>query len=154
MTRARRVPAPRPGAIVSAAVCLLLSACTVGPDYQRPQVQTPPAWHTDGYWRLAQPSHAPLAPDWWRSFGDKELDGLEQQAIAGNIAHAAKLSSVDASLKSRNRGRALLSQSLGDEAHQRMTEWFESTSYVEEYEGLDRAVEAVLLRERRGVRGL
>jgi Ca-activated chloride channel family protein len=64
------------------------------------------------------------------------LSHLEQQAIAGNIAHAAKLSSVDASLKSRNRGRALLSQSLGDEAHQRMTEWFESTSYVEEYEGL------------------
>lgn len=84
MTRVRRACAPRLGAAAGAAACLLLSACTVGPDYQRPQVQTPPAWHTDGYWKLAQPSHAPLAPDWWRGFGDEGLNGLEQQALAQN----------------------------------------------------------------------
>jgi multidrug efflux system outer membrane protein len=67
----------------------LLSACTVGPDYARPQADTPPAWHTDGYWRLAEPSHAALAPDWWGSFHDSTLDGFEQQALAQNQTLAA-----------------------------------------------------------------
>lgn len=62
----------------------LLSACTVGPDYKRPVAEAPPAWHTDGYWRVAQPSHAPLTPTWWLAFGEPILDGLEQQALAQN----------------------------------------------------------------------
>ena len=55
---------------VVASGAVLLSACTVVPDYKQPHADAPPAWHTDSYWRLAEPSHAPLAPDWWRSFGD------------------------------------------------------------------------------------
>ncbi|KLU26074.1 RND transporter [Caballeronia mineralivorans PML1(12)] len=68
---------------------VLLSACTVGPDYKQPHADAPPAWHTDSYWRLAEPSHAPLAPDWWRSFGDASLDDFEQQALAQNQTLAA-----------------------------------------------------------------
>jgi multidrug efflux system outer membrane protein len=67
----------------------LLSACTVGPDYTRPHADAPPAWHTDGYWRLAEPSHAPLAPDWWSSFADATLNDFEQQALAQNQTLAA-----------------------------------------------------------------
>ncbi|WP_118181983.1 efflux transporter outer membrane subunit [Paraburkholderia phosphatilytica] len=68
-------------AVASAA---LLTACTVGPDYKQPHVDAPPAWHTEGYWRVAQPSHAPLDPDWWKSFSDDTLNGLETQALAQN----------------------------------------------------------------------
>ncbi|MDR5752750.1 MULTISPECIES: efflux transporter outer membrane subunit [unclassified Caballeronia] len=63
---------------------LLLSACTLGPDYKAPQADAPPAWKTDSYWRLAEPSHAPLAPDWWLAFDDPQLAGLETQALAQN----------------------------------------------------------------------
>jgi NodT family efflux transporter outer membrane factor (OMF) lipoprotein len=66
------------------AVAAALCACTVGPDYKRPLTDAPPSWHTDSYWRLAQPSHAPLGPDWWKSFGDATLDDLETQALAQN----------------------------------------------------------------------
>nr|WP_241019141.1 efflux transporter outer membrane subunit [Paraburkholderia sp. Tr-20389] len=65
---------------MAAALC----GCTVGPDYKTPLTDAPPAWHTDSYWRLAQPSHAPLAPDWWKAFGDATLDRLETQALAQN----------------------------------------------------------------------
>ncbi|HEY2606213.1 MAG TPA: efflux transporter outer membrane subunit [Paraburkholderia sp.] len=62
----------------------LLAACTVGPDYQRPEADVPPAWHTDSFWRLAAPSHAPVSPDWWSGFGDPTLATLETQALAQN----------------------------------------------------------------------
>ena len=70
-------------------LALALCACTVGPDYKTPVADTPPAWHTDSYWRLAQPSHAPLAPEWWKAYGDATLDGLETQALAQNQTLAA-----------------------------------------------------------------
>ncbi len=73
--------AARTGTLALAAT---LCACTVGPDYKQPLTDAPPAWHTDSYWRLAQPSHAPLAPDWWKTFGDATLDHLESQALAQN----------------------------------------------------------------------
>lgn len=46
------------------ALAATLCACTVGPDYKTPMTDAPPTWRTDSYWRLAQPSHAPLAPYW------------------------------------------------------------------------------------------
>ncbi len=49
----------------------------------------PPAWHTDSYWRVAEPSHAPIAPEWWTSFNDEALNGFEQQALAQNQTLAA-----------------------------------------------------------------
>lgn len=68
----------------AAVAATLLGACTVGPDYKRPDVQAPEAWRTDSYWRVAEPSHAPLALDWWSGFGDGPLDELERQALAQN----------------------------------------------------------------------
>ncbi|WGS54742.1 efflux transporter outer membrane subunit [Paraburkholderia sp. D15] len=62
----------------------LLAACTVGPDYSRPQAEVPPTWQTDSYWRVAEPSHAPLALDWWRTFDDPALAELEADALAQN----------------------------------------------------------------------
>jgi outer membrane protein, multidrug efflux system len=67
----------------------ILAACTVGPDYKRPIAETPPTWKTDSYWHVAEPSHAPLALDWWHAFDDATLDGLETQALAQNQTLAA-----------------------------------------------------------------
>jgi multidrug efflux system outer membrane protein len=77
----------RLGALAAAA--MILSACTVGPDYKQPVAQTPPEWQTDSYWRVAEPSHAPLAPDWWKQYGDDMLNGFQDQALAQNQTLAA-----------------------------------------------------------------
>jgi NodT family efflux transporter outer membrane factor (OMF) lipoprotein len=75
---------------VAAAVgAALLAACTVGPDYQQPHADAPPEWRTDSYWHVAEPSHAPMAPDWWASFTDPELNTLETQALDQNQTLAA-----------------------------------------------------------------
>ncbi|WP_341316151.1 efflux transporter outer membrane subunit [Paraburkholderia sp. IMGN_8] len=76
-------------AAASAASVAVVAACTVGPDYQRPQAEVPPAWQTDSYWRVAVPSHAPISPDWWSGFGDATLAALETQALAQNQTLAA-----------------------------------------------------------------
>ena len=90
MKRALELPVlpTRLGALMAAGA-VLLSACTVGPDYKQPHADTPPMWRTDSYWRLAEPSHAPLTPDWWTSFGDASLNTFELQALAQNQTLAA-----------------------------------------------------------------
>jgi len=76
--------------LAAVALCVgFASACTLGPDYERPEVETPAAWQTDPGWRLAAPSHAPLALDWWRMFDDPLLDTLETRALAQNQTLAA-----------------------------------------------------------------
>ncbi|KGE11688.1 RND transporter [Burkholderia gladioli] len=75
------------GASLLAAGLMVLAGCTVGPDYRRPLIQSPASWRldpADAYWRPAAPSHAALAQDWWRAFGDPLLDDLEARAATGN----------------------------------------------------------------------
>lgn len=64
---------------------VLLSACAVGPDYVRPQVdvgshflQTPTQSSEFGTWQQVQAQGAVQVPDthWWRIFQDAELDRL------------------------------------------------------------------------------
>jgi NodT family efflux transporter outer membrane factor (OMF) lipoprotein len=59
----------------------LTAACTVGPDYQRPEVAVPPQYSTGA---RPSPDDADLA-NWWAAFGDSRLDTLVQRALAQNL---------------------------------------------------------------------
>jgi NodT family efflux transporter outer membrane factor (OMF) lipoprotein len=59
----------------------LTTACTVGPDYQRPQIAVP---ETFAGATPAGASDAELA-NWWSAFGDPELDALVKRALARNL---------------------------------------------------------------------
>jgi outer membrane protein, multidrug efflux system len=103
--RSCRLASLWPGAFVS---LVALSACTVGPDYKRPDVETPQAWKTDSYWRVAAPSRAPLALDWWYAFHDARLDSLEERALAQNqtlVAASAHYEQAKATLASTSAQR-------------------------------------------------
>lgn len=77
--------------LLLAAVALAASACKVGPDYQRPPVETPEAWR----WKPAEPrDHVPRGA-WWAVFGDAELDRIQGQAAAGNLDLKAAFARVD-----------------------------------------------------------
>ncbi|TDV07872.1 NodT family efflux transporter outer membrane factor (OMF) lipoprotein [Paraburkholderia caballeronis] len=85
--RAKRSSAMLARSAATFAAAAALAACTVGPDYRAPQTDAPAAWRVDpadSFWRVAQPAHAPLDPQWWKVFGDADLDGLEQAALADN----------------------------------------------------------------------
>ncbi|HEV7521962.1 MAG TPA: efflux transporter outer membrane subunit [Candidatus Angelobacter sp.] len=63
---------------------LLLAGCTVGPKYNRPPVETPPAYKEAGNWKTAQPNELSLRGNWWELFQDPQLNALEQQVTVSN----------------------------------------------------------------------
>ncbi|PLR31689.1 RND transporter [Chimaeribacter californicus] len=73
-----------------AAAVLALAGCSVGPDYQPPQAQTPKAFNDLTSHTQVKPGSVALAsepdPAWWRSFNDPQLDSLIGRAINGNLS--------------------------------------------------------------------
>ncbi|MDO9103704.1 MAG: efflux transporter outer membrane subunit [Methylovulum sp.] len=63
---------------------MLLSACTVGPDYRRPSSTVPNAYKELKGWTQAQPRDHELPGRWWELFNDPYLNSLEQQANGAN----------------------------------------------------------------------
>jgi NodT family efflux transporter outer membrane factor (OMF) lipoprotein len=62
----------------------MMTGCTVGPKYQRPSVQAPTAWSSDGPWRQAAPKDAVPKGAWWEIFHDDDLNRYEQQLLTAN----------------------------------------------------------------------
>jgi NodT family efflux transporter outer membrane factor (OMF) lipoprotein len=61
-----------------------LSACTVGPDYVRPEAPTATTYKEGIGWKVATPQEAVLRRDWWKVFGDPRLDALVEQVDVSN----------------------------------------------------------------------
>jgi NodT family efflux transporter outer membrane factor (OMF) lipoprotein len=71
---------------------LLLQGCVVGPKYNRPSVDTPGTFKEvtpddlkkmDG-WKVAKPQDSALHGKWWETFGDPQLNALEEQVNISN----------------------------------------------------------------------
>ncbi len=76
-------------AIATAAVILMLSGCSMIPDYQRPDVETPA-------WRSAQSiQNADITADWWTGFESEELNALMQRALDNNNNLQAALQRIE-----------------------------------------------------------
>jgi multidrug efflux system outer membrane protein len=66
---------------------VLLAGCAVGPDYQRPQaVAAMPGAYASATndWKLAEPRADLPKGEWWKMFGDEDLNRLEAGAAAAN----------------------------------------------------------------------
>lgn len=64
---------------------LWLSACTIGPEYSRPDVVLPDRFtEAGGTWQTAQPDAYTVPEHWWRVFDDAELDRLEARVAIDN----------------------------------------------------------------------
>ena len=75
-----------------ACLLLLITACNIGPQYQRPEVRVPTAYKesppasfkaADG-WKAAQPSDDVSRGQWWAVFQDPALNALEEQVDISN----------------------------------------------------------------------
>lgn len=80
----------RPRQYATAAAAALLSACTMGPRYRRPALQTPgeflslPRNHAMAPLSEPQATAADLSR-WWTQLHDPTLDSLVQHALSGNL---------------------------------------------------------------------
>lgn len=75
--------------IVAMRKCLLLAmaaltACAAGPDYQRPELNTPAAFKEVEGWKAAQPQANIERSVWWTVYGDATLNNLMPQLNAAN----------------------------------------------------------------------
>src|SRR6266849_10290165 len=65
------------------AVAVVVSACTVGPDYRRPSAPVP-AQYKEAGWKLGEPLDAIDRGAWWSVYKDPVLDDLERQIDVSN----------------------------------------------------------------------
>ncbi len=91
------------------AAAVLLAGCAVGPDYSLPQIPTPAAW-SDGDTQPADLSR------WWRRLGDPVLDGLMDEAVAGNLDVASAKAKIREARATRREAVGALYPSLGTQA--------------------------------------
>ena len=71
-------------ATVGFASVLSIAGCAVGPKYNRPAVEVPPAYKEAGDWKPAQPNEQNLGGAWWQTFQDQQLNALEDQINVSN----------------------------------------------------------------------
>src|SRR5258708_12974983 len=71
-------------------IVAMLSACTVGPDYRRPEVSAPATWRL-GSAEAGEISNAA----WWEQFQDPALSNLIRTAIESNKDLAIATANVD-----------------------------------------------------------
>ncbi len=70
-------------------VALLLGACAVGPDYQRPSSAASAQFKEATGWKTAAPADQLLRGAWWQLYGDAELNQLIGQLNVSNQNLAA-----------------------------------------------------------------
>ena len=76
--------------ILAATIMLsMLTACTVGPNYVKPTVETPASYKENAGWKVAQPKDDTLRGTWWEIFNDPQLNALEAQLDISNQNVAA-----------------------------------------------------------------
>ena len=89
------------------AAALAVGGCAVGPDYKRPTPDLPVAWTLEAPWRTGAPADAADKGDWWKAFGDPQLDALEARAQADSptlAIAAARLAQARATVTAQSAG--------------------------------------------------
>lgn len=78
-------------AFMAAMMCLPVLGCTVGPEYERPEIKAPAAFVSQDVLDALQKekTDAPLATDWWKGFHDPMLNALIADGLTHNYAIAA-----------------------------------------------------------------
>ncbi|WP_374487479.1 efflux transporter outer membrane subunit [Zoogloea sp.] len=71
--------------LLPALLSLLLGACALGPDYQRPALPVgTQLGEADPAWKTATPAAPAEDGRWWAAFDDPVLDALEAQVVLGS----------------------------------------------------------------------
>ena len=69
---------------LASALLVLVSACTVGPDYVRPSMWSPDAYKEIDGWKIAHPRDGLARGPWWEIFADPQLNALEARVSISN----------------------------------------------------------------------
>lgn len=96
--------------MLSTVVSGAISGCDLSPDFKNPEMNLPQSYKEQpaadaakadtlaeekGSWKKAEPMEAEDRGQWWKTFGDEELNALEQQALDANPSLKAAASRVE-----------------------------------------------------------
>ena len=95
------------------AIGLALSACAVGPDYQRPKIESPAQFKENKGWVQADPLAVPAQGAWWIIFGDETLNDLEPRVMKSNQSLRASYYAFQQALSLTDAARAAEYPTLG-----------------------------------------
>ena len=106
-----RMPVRRKLLALALPAALLLSGCTVGPNYQRPSSAPPTLTYRElppppGTWKPAVPADALARGEWWLLFGDPALTDLEGRLTTGNLQIQAAVQNYIAASAAVRQARA------------------------------------------------
>jgi NodT family efflux transporter outer membrane factor (OMF) lipoprotein len=65
-------------------LAVALTGCAVGPNYVKPDVETPAQYKEAGDWIIALPNDGAPKGKWWEAFNDPVLNGLVSQVEVSN----------------------------------------------------------------------
>ncbi|OAI25787.1 efflux transporter outer membrane subunit [Methylomonas koyamae] len=86
-----------------------LTGCTMGPDYHKVEPPVPDKWQAG---QTLEAGPEPVSPEalknWWKHFGDAQLDALMVRALAGNLDIKIALARIDQARAERRGTRAEL----------------------------------------------
>jgi len=92
---------------------LLLSACAVGPDYQRPGAPVPASFKETEGWKVSQPQAVDADPNWWSIYNDPVLDALEKQVTVSSQNVAAAEAAYRGAMAAADAANAALFPTIG-----------------------------------------
>ncbi|WP_028577804.1 efflux transporter outer membrane subunit [Desulfomicrobium escambiense] len=95
-------------ALMTLALILLAAGCTVGPDYARPPLDVPQAFAN-----ADRDANQTANIDWWRQFGDPELDALIAEALTGNRDMAIAAANIEQAAAVFTQARSPLFPQIG-----------------------------------------
>ena len=96
-----------PRSVAPLALVVLVAACSVGPDYRKPEVPVATTFKEAGDWKVAEPRDDLARGPWWERYGDPVLSQLELDVTAAN----QDLAAAEARFR---QARALVTQAHAD----------------------------------------
>lgn len=75
----------QPRLTLCALLVMSLSACTVGPDFKKPEAQQVPEWLKPSNAAPSQATDEAMNERWWEVFNDPKLSALSQRALTDNL---------------------------------------------------------------------
>jgi outer membrane protein, multidrug efflux system len=141
-------------------LCTFSGCATVGPDYNEPELNLSPTWHTEPNMGISyQQMKQELLSSWWTQFNDPLLSSLIERAIAGNLNLKTAQSRVRQARASRSITNADMFPKLnfsgsdswtrssddsfgGSNTSQRLSTSFDSSWELDLFGGVRRSVEA------------
>ena len=97
-----------------AAALVLLSGCSLAPDYHRPAVAAADTYkEVPSGWTLAAPAADAPPATWWQAFNDPVLNDLEGRIEASNPSLAAAVARYDQAVGALHEARADLYPQIG-----------------------------------------